>query len=124
MLTEFFAITDMTTNPDPILSSYHVSYVVWAPDTPLSSTCHGTRAGVSWTARPWPWSSPGAEPPTAALSRRSVSAVRRRRLDAPDVAFLVGPAVEGAIAQPVQQRGEQFGLVASDLEEQPPPLRR
>jgi hypothetical protein len=37
VLTEFFAITAMTTNPDPILSSYHVSYVVWAPDTPFSA---------------------------------------------------------------------------------------
>jgi hypothetical protein len=37
VLTEFFAITEMTTNPDPILSSYHVSYVVWAPHTSLSA---------------------------------------------------------------------------------------
>jgi hypothetical protein len=36
VLTEFFAITNMTTNPDPILSWYHVSYVVWAPRTALS----------------------------------------------------------------------------------------
>ena len=36
MLTEFFAVTDMTTDPDPILSAYHVSYVVWAPHTALS----------------------------------------------------------------------------------------
>ena len=26
----------MTTDPDPILSAAHVSYVVWAPHTPLS----------------------------------------------------------------------------------------
>jgi hypothetical protein len=36
VLTEFFDITNMTTNPDPILSAYHVSYVVWAPRTALS----------------------------------------------------------------------------------------
>ncbi len=36
VLNQFFAITSMTTNPDPILSSYHVSYVVWAPRTGLS----------------------------------------------------------------------------------------
>jgi hypothetical protein len=36
VLTEFFAITGMTTNPDPVLSAYHVSYVVWAPNTALS----------------------------------------------------------------------------------------
>jgi hypothetical protein len=36
VLTEFFAITSQTTNPDPILSAYHVSYVVWAPHTDLS----------------------------------------------------------------------------------------
>jgi hypothetical protein len=36
VLTEFFAITTQTTNPDPILAAYHVSYVVWAPHTALS----------------------------------------------------------------------------------------
>jgi hypothetical protein len=36
VLTEFFAITDMTIDPDPILSAYHVRYVVWAPGTSLS----------------------------------------------------------------------------------------
>jgi hypothetical protein len=36
VLTEFFAITELSTDPDPILSRYHVDYVVWAPDTPLS----------------------------------------------------------------------------------------
>ena len=36
MLTEFMAVTNLTTNPDPILSAYHVSYVVWAPHTPLA----------------------------------------------------------------------------------------
>ena len=36
VLTEFFAVSDLTTNPDPVLAAYHVDYVVWAPDTPLS----------------------------------------------------------------------------------------
>jgi hypothetical protein len=36
VLTEFFALTNLTTNPDPVLSAYHVSYVVWAPRTALS----------------------------------------------------------------------------------------
>ena len=36
VLTEFFAITNLTTDPDPILAAYHVSYVVWAPGTPLA----------------------------------------------------------------------------------------
>jgi hypothetical protein len=36
VLTEFFVVTTQTTNPDPILSAYHVSYVVWAPNTGLS----------------------------------------------------------------------------------------
>jgi hypothetical protein len=36
VLTEFFAVTTQTINPDPVLSAYHVSYVVWAPHTPLS----------------------------------------------------------------------------------------
>jgi hypothetical protein len=36
VLTEFFNVTYMTTNPDPVLSAYGVSYIVWAPNTPLS----------------------------------------------------------------------------------------
>jgi hypothetical protein len=36
VLTEFMAVTNLTTNPDPILSAYHVSYVVWAAHTPLA----------------------------------------------------------------------------------------
>ncbi len=36
VLAEFMAVTNLTTNPDPVLSAAHVSYVVWAPDTPLS----------------------------------------------------------------------------------------
>ena len=36
VLTEFMAVTNLTTNPDPVLSAYHVSYVVWAPHTPLA----------------------------------------------------------------------------------------
>ncbi len=36
VLTEFFDVTDVTTDPDPVLSAYHVSYVVWAPHTALS----------------------------------------------------------------------------------------
>jgi hypothetical protein len=36
VLTELFAISNMTTDPDPILSSSRVRYVVWAPHTALS----------------------------------------------------------------------------------------
>jgi hypothetical protein len=36
VLTEYFAVSDLTTNPDPVLTSYHVDYVVWAANTPLS----------------------------------------------------------------------------------------
>ncbi len=36
VLTEFFAINDVSINPDPVFSEYHVSYVVWAPATGLS----------------------------------------------------------------------------------------
>jgi len=36
VLSEFFAITNTTINPDPVLSAYNVSYVVWAPKTSLS----------------------------------------------------------------------------------------
>jgi hypothetical protein len=36
VLTEFMAVTNLTTNPDPVFSAYHVSYVVWAPRTALA----------------------------------------------------------------------------------------
>jgi hypothetical protein len=36
VLTQFFAVTNVTTNPDPILARYDVSYVVWQPGAPLS----------------------------------------------------------------------------------------
>jgi hypothetical protein len=36
VLTEFMAVNNLTTNPDAVLSASHVSYVVWAPDTPLA----------------------------------------------------------------------------------------
>ncbi len=36
VLTEFFAVSGLTTNPDPVLTAYHVAYVVWASGTPLS----------------------------------------------------------------------------------------
>jgi hypothetical protein len=36
VLTQFFAVTNLTTNPDPILARYNVSYVVWMPGAPLS----------------------------------------------------------------------------------------
>jgi hypothetical protein len=35
VLTEFFAVSNLTTNPDPILSAHGVDYVVWAKGTPL-----------------------------------------------------------------------------------------
>ena len=36
VLEEFFAVSDLSTDPDPVLSAYDVSYVVWAPGTALS----------------------------------------------------------------------------------------
>ena len=36
VLTQFFDVMNLTTDPDPILSAYHVDYVVWAPHTSLS----------------------------------------------------------------------------------------
>jgi hypothetical protein len=35
VLTEFFDVTRVTVNPDPILSRYHVDYVVWPYKSPL-----------------------------------------------------------------------------------------
>jgi hypothetical protein len=36
VLSEFFHVGALTTNPDPILAAYHVRYVVWSPVTPLA----------------------------------------------------------------------------------------
>ena len=36
VLTEFFQVSDVKVNPDPILSRYHVDYVVWPRATPLA----------------------------------------------------------------------------------------
>ena len=65
--TEFFAITNLTTNPDPVLSAYHVAYVVWAPDTPLAEYLAARPA----LARGGPDAGgPGVRPPlTSAISR-------------------------------------------------------
>ena len=36
VLDQFFAVSDVTTDPDPVLARYDVSYVVWSPATALS----------------------------------------------------------------------------------------
>jgi hypothetical protein len=36
VLTEFFNVSEVKVNPDPILSRYHVDYVVWPRATPLA----------------------------------------------------------------------------------------
>jgi hypothetical protein len=36
VLTEFFAVSNVTTDPDSVLARYDVRYVVWAPHTPLA----------------------------------------------------------------------------------------
>jgi hypothetical protein len=36
VLTEFMAVTNLKTNPDPVLSASRVDYVVWPRDTPLA----------------------------------------------------------------------------------------
>jgi hypothetical protein len=37
VLTEFMAVSNLTTEPDHVLSAYDVDYVVWAPHTPLAT---------------------------------------------------------------------------------------
>ena len=37
MLSEFMAVSNVTTNPDDVLSASHVAYVVWAPHTALAT---------------------------------------------------------------------------------------
>ncbi len=36
VLDRFFAVSSLTTDPDPVLSAYDVSYVVWSPRSALS----------------------------------------------------------------------------------------
>jgi hypothetical protein len=36
VLSDFFAVSDLTTDPDLLFLKYDVSYVVWSPDQPLS----------------------------------------------------------------------------------------
>jgi hypothetical protein len=36
VLSQFMAVTNLTTDPDRVLSASDVSYVVWAPATPLA----------------------------------------------------------------------------------------
>jgi len=44
VLDEFFAVSSLTTDPDPVLTASGVSYVVWAPGAPLSVfLAHDTR---------------------------------------------------------------------------------
>ncbi len=46
VLSQFFAVSNLTTSPDPILSHYDVDYVVWGPGMPLSEYLS---KDASWT---------------------------------------------------------------------------
>jgi hypothetical protein len=63
VLTEFFAITNLTTDPDPVLRSYGVDYVVWAPRTALAEfLSHDPRWRViDRTSVAWVFARTGAE---------------------------------------------------------------
>ncbi len=37
IFTDYFSASDLTVDPDPLLSLYHVSYVIWTPRTPLAN---------------------------------------------------------------------------------------
>ncbi len=37
VFAEYFAVSGLSVDPDPVLSRYHVSYVIWAPNTPLAN---------------------------------------------------------------------------------------
>jgi hypothetical protein len=37
VLSQFFAVSSLTTNPDPVLSAYHVKYVVWTPNIAMGT---------------------------------------------------------------------------------------
>jgi hypothetical protein len=41
VLSDYFAVADLTARPDPVLSRYRVDFVVWAPHTPLAQYLAG-----------------------------------------------------------------------------------
>ena len=82
VLTEFFDVTNLTVNPDAVLSRYDVSYVVWKLDSPLGLYLRTTRAGRSWIAPARPWSSPGGNASAQGLAPGRQVEARIARLDA------------------------------------------
>ena len=113
VLTEFMAVTNLTTNPDPVLSAYHVSYVVWAPPPRSRSTSARDSPGTSSTAPRWPWSSPAAERRSDGRRSADVASRPRRSPSSSDQVRRRKPA-------PPERRGEQVGLVAAELEQHRP----
>jgi len=84
VLTEFFAVTELSTDPDPVLSRYGVAYVVWAPATPLALFLGRDRrwllvdrAGPAlvFARRAW-WAGQPGGPQVASMPRRSPSPSR------------------------------------------------
>ncbi len=110
VLTQFFAVSDLTTNPDPILSAAHVRYVVWAPGTPLSEYLVTRRALV----RRGPHA-PGPRLRAALSTSRSPG---HGGFEAAEVALFVGP--DGGLLEAVglEHRIEERRLLASELEQE------
>jgi hypothetical protein len=68
VLTEFFDVTDVTVNPDPILARYQVDYVVWARSTPLAE----------YLTRDARWVVVDRTGPALVFARRTVWAAQQR----------------------------------------------
>jgi hypothetical protein len=67
VLTEFFDVTNVTVNPDPVLSRYGVDYVVWARSTPLEE----------YLSRDPRWEVVDRTGPALVFARRSAGATQR-----------------------------------------------
>jgi hypothetical protein len=61
VLSEFFAVDNLTANPDPILSRYHVDYVIWS---------RGSALGV-YLAHDSRWEIVDRSSPAVVFARRS-----------------------------------------------------
>ena len=118
VLTEFMAVTNLTTNPDPVLSASHVDYVVWAPHTPLASL-PGPRPAL---ARGGPHLGGRRLRPSLRRARCSPEPGRPRR---PRVAVLVAPGLERAVARPASRTGRSRSACRHPARAgAPPPGRR
>ena len=107
VLTQFFAVNDLTTNPDPILSG--------VPRALRRVGARTRRCRVYLPHDPrWPWSTALPSPWSSFRHLQGPS----RGLEAAEVAVLVGPRLDPVESQLVEEGvAASVGLVAPELEQ-------